>query len=94
MIVMLRSEVDDREPCVPYVSRGVVAACSLRSAIIYMKKEFNRSLSGIQVYNTACSLLVMLKNLFTKLHHQKVFNLIFFSYAIVLDSLSALNGNP
>ena len=50
----------------------------------YMKRDLNYNLSGNEVYYTACSLLVMLKNSCSKRHCQKG-NLNPFSYKIVPD---------
>ena len=45
-----------------------------------MKRESNSNLHGNEVYSTACSLLVALKNFYSKLQCQQGFNLIFFSF--------------
>ena len=47
-----------------------------------MKEVLNQNLSGNEVYYTAYSLLVILKNFCSTLHCQKVFDLIPFSYKI------------
>ena len=49
-----------------------------------MERGLNQNLSGNGDYYTACSLLVILKNLRSKLHFQKDFNSIAFSYKIRL----------
>ena len=46
----------------------------------YMKRKLNLDLSGNEVYYTACFLLVILKYSCSKLHRQKGFYLILFSY--------------
>ena len=43
-------------------------------------RELNSNLSGNEVCYTACSLLVILKNLCSKLHSQKGFDFILVSY--------------
>jgi len=50
----------------------------------HMKMDLNRNLSGNEVYTTACSFLVIMKNLCSKLHCQKAFNLNPFSYKIAM----------
>ena len=50
-----------------------------------MERELNSNLSGNEFYFKACSLLVMLKNSCSKLHCQKGFDLVPFSYKIVLQ---------
>ena len=47
-----------------------------------MRRELNENLSGNDVYHKVCSLLVNLKNSCSKLHYQKGFNPILFSYKI------------
>ena len=47
-----------------------------------MKRELNSDLSATEVYSTACSLLVILKNLCSKLHRQKGFNFIIILFKI------------
>ena len=44
-----------------------------------MKQELNQDLSGHEVYYTACSLHVILKNSCSKRHCRKGFDLIIFS---------------
>ena len=46
------------------------------------EKKSNENISCNEVYYTACSLLVILKNSCSKVHCQKGFNLIFYSYEI------------
>ena len=48
----------------------------------YMKRELNQNLSGNEVYDTAFSLLVILKNSCSKLHRQKSFDLLLLSSKI------------
>ena len=48
----------------------------------FMKRELNLNLSGNEVYYTACSLPVFLKNSCGRLHCQEGFNLITLSYSI------------
>ena len=50
--------------------------------LISYEKRIKSNLAGNEVYYTACSLLVILKNLTCKLHCQKGFNLIPFSHTI------------
>ena len=50
-----------------------------------MKRELNKNRSVDEVYYTACSLLVILKNSFNKLHSQKGLNLIRASRSVVPD---------
>ena len=50
-----------------------------------MTRKFDQTLSGNEIYHAACSLLVMFKILCGKLHCQKGFNFIIFSYK---DTLS------
>ena len=58
-------------------------SCQLsRSVQFYMKRKFNQNLSGDEVYYAACSLLVILENLCSKLDCQQGFNSILFSYKI------------
>ena len=45
-----------------------------------MNRDLNQNLSGHQVYYRACCLLVTLKNTCSKLHCQKGFDFILFSY--------------
>ena len=45
-----------------------------------MKRESHSNLYGGEVYHTACSLLVISKNSCSKLHGQKVYDLIVLSY--------------
>jgi hypothetical protein len=54
----------------------------LAGAEISYEKGFELKLSGDEVYYTACSLLVVLKNSCGKLHCEKGFNLIPFSFEI------------
>ena len=49
----------------------------------YMERELGWYLSGNEVYFTACSLLVMWKNLCSKLNYHRGLNLVLFSYKIV-----------
>jgi len=46
----------------------------------YVKKDLNLNLSGNRIYCTACFFLVISKNSCSKLHGQRGFNLIIFSY--------------
>ena len=48
-----------------------------------MKRVINQNLSGNEVHSTACSLLVISKNLCSKLHCEKGFELVLFSYKIL-----------
>ena len=50
-------------------------------------KEFQSNFYGDEVHYTACSLLAILKNSFSKLHYQKGFNLIPCSHKITLPSM-------
>ena len=50
--------------------------------VISYEKAFTLKLSGNEVYYTACSLLVISKKSSSKLHCQKGFNFILFSYKI------------
>ena len=49
-----------------------------------MKREIIQNLYGNELYNTACSLLVISKNSCSKLHYQKGFDSTIFSYQISL----------
>jgi hypothetical protein len=46
------------------------------------EKRIKLNLSGNELYHTACSVLVILKNLCSKLHSQTGFNFILFSLKI------------
>ena len=48
----------------------------------HMKRELNQNLSGNEVYYAVCSRLCKSKDSFSKLHCQKGFHLILFSYKI------------
>ena len=48
----------------------------------FFKGDSNQKKSGDEVYHTACSLIVALHNLYSKLHCQKYFDSILFSYKI------------
>ena len=59
--------------------------CNTKPTCIFgfdMKRESNENLSGNEVYYTACSLLVTLKNSCSKLHCDQGLNSIIFSYKI------------
>ena len=54
----------------------------MQGACSYIKRGIYENFSGYEAYYTACSLLEVLKNSFSKLHCQKCFNLGRFTYRI------------
>ena len=78
-------------------SRSHSLAFSL-SRSLYMKRETNLSLPGSEIHHTACSSLLLLKNSCGKLHCQKGFNSILFSYEVFIPGnmfcfSQSCNGN-
>ena len=73
----------------PNPNAGGGGAGGVAGGILYEKKSQN--LSGNEVYYSACSLLVILKNSCSQLHFQKGFHLIFSSHNVG-QALSSEHG--